>query len=135
MRETDGPQSPAALVARWIDLFNRDVERMTRECYAANAEIEIAGVGLPGREALAATEATVLRAAPDRRAAIETVVVDGEQIAVEGVLTGTEVATGRRFAVPFATFLIVRDGWIVRDRTYFDRLAWPSTRAALTPPA
>jgi ketosteroid isomerase-like protein len=135
MRKADDPKSPAALVARWIDLFNRDVERMARECYADDAEIEIAGVGRPGRDARAATEAEVLRAAPDRRAAVETVVVEGEQVAVEGVLTGTEIATGRRFAVPFATFLIARDDRIVRDRTYFDRLAWPSARAALTLPA
>lgn len=131
MSETNTPQSPAALVARWIDLFNHDVERMARECYTDDAEIEIAGAGLPGRDALAVTEAAVLRAAPDRRAAIETIVVEGERIAIEGVLTGTEIATGRRFAVPFATFLLLRDGRIVRERTYFDRLAWPSARTAL----
>jgi ketosteroid isomerase-like protein len=131
----DDAESPEALVARWIDLFNRDVDRMARECYADDAEIEIAGVGLRGRDALRATEAAVLHAAPDRRATIETVIVQAEHVAVEGVLEGTEAATGRRFAVPFAAFLTLRGGWIVRDRTYFDRLAWPSARAAFTEPA
>lgn len=119
------------LVDRWIDLFNRDVFRMVDECYAEDAEIEIAGAGMRGREALRMTEAEVLKAAPDRRAEIETVLIEGERIAVEGVILGAEAATGRRFAVPFATFLTVRDGWIARDRTYFDRLAWPSARVAV----
>lgn len=120
-----------ALVERWIDLFNRDVFRMVDECYAEDAEIEIAGAGMRGREALRATEAEVLKAAADRRAEIETVLIDDDRIAVEGAILGTEAATGRRFAVPFAAFLTLRDGWIVRDRTYFDRLAWPSARAAV----
>ena len=126
---TIAAESGRALVERWIDLFNRDVFRMVDECYAEDAEIEIAGAGMKGREALRMTEADVLKAAPDRRAEIETVLVQGDQVAVEGVMLGAEAATGRRFAVPFAAFLTVRNGRIVRDRTYFDRMAWPSARA------
>ena len=113
-----------ALVERWADLFNRDVETLARELYAADA---IVGGAVLGHDRLIRFEQRVLKAAPRRSMTIERTHPSGDDvIVVEGVLHDPD--QGDDWKLPFCVVLTISDGRIVRDNTYTDYSRWPGFR-------
>lgn len=110
-----------ALVERWADLFNNDVETLARELYAPDA---LVGGMVLGPDKLIRFEQRVLRAAPRRYATIERTHPSGDDvIVVEGTLHDPD--QGDDWALPFCVVLTIVDGRIVRDDTYTDYSRWP----------
>ncbi|MGW3625604.1 nuclear transport factor 2 family protein [Streptomyces sp. NPDC000880] len=55
--------------------------------------------------------------------AVHVIVVDGKEALLTGRLAGTVRATGKTFRSPFAMWLTIEDGLIIRYRVYEDSLA------------
>lgn len=119
-----GASANQALVERWADLFNRDVETLARELYAPDA---VVGGMVLGPDRLIKFEQRVLRAAPKRYMTIERTHLSGDAVAVvEGVLHDPD--QGDDWTLPFCVVLTVANGVIVRDDTYTDYSRWPGFR-------
>lgn len=113
-----------ALVGRWAELFNHDVETLARELYAPDA---LVGGMVLGPDKLIRFEQRVLRAAPRRYATIERTHPSGDDvIVVEGTLHDPD--QGDDWALPFCVVLTTAGGRIVRDDTYTDYSRWPGFR-------
>jgi ketosteroid isomerase-like protein len=109
-----------ALVDRWAELFNTDVERLIGELYAPDCTF----TGVPlGPDRLLRLEQRVLAAAPRRTLRVEDTHAVGDVVAVEGVLLDPD--RGDDWKLPFCAVLTWRDGKVVRDNTYADMSRWP----------
>jgi len=121
---TEGAVSEAAEVVRTVlAALNRgDLEAALRYCaddivlWAPGPSP--AGIELRGKEALRAFLEASERTWPDSWAAVQRMVSEGEEVAVELVATATHL--GERVTQPMAAFFTVRDGLIVRQACYFD---------------
>lgn len=110
-----------ALVERWAELFNRDVETLARELYAPDA---VVGGRVLGTDRLIRFEQRVLKAAPKRYMTVERTHPSGDDvIVIEGTLRDPD--QGDDWALPFCVVLTVADGRIARDDTYTDYSRWP----------
>lgn len=119
-----GASENQALVERWADLFNRDVETLARELYAPDA---LVGGMVLGPDRLIKFEQRVLKAAPRRSMTIERSHASGDDvIVVEGVLHDPD--QGDDWKLPFCVVLTIADGRITRDDTYTDYSRWPGFR-------
>jgi len=123
MRASDAMSRPVGIVRTVLAALNRgDVETALRYC----AEDIVlwapgpspAGIELRGKEALRAFLEASERTWPDSWAAVQRMVAEGEEVAVELVATATHA--GERVTQPMAAFFTVRDGLIVRQACYFD---------------
>lgn len=70
------------------------------------------------------TYRALFEAFPDVNDAVETLVSDGEIVAVRFVAT----SAATKFKLPIATFLKIRAGRIVEDRSYFDNGGRPCSK-------
>jgi steroid delta-isomerase-like uncharacterized protein len=87
--------------------------------------------GMPGplkREAFPVFIASFPAAFPDFHLAVESLIAEGDEVAVRFVLSGTHqgefmgiAPTGRKVEVPGHVFYRIRGGKIVDDRPIFDR--------------
>lgn len=86
------------------------------------------------------------RASPDAHMVVQTVLEDGETVAVEATFAGTftgplaspggEVPpTGQAFEVPFADFFRFRDGRVAEHHVYSDQVALMAAMGIAQPPA
>jgi len=134
-------KSPAAVVKELYDAFNaKDMARM-RACWAEDAVYCSPGDGYRREGVDAIMEYTangLIRPFPDARGTIQKMVVDGDQVVmdvtVEGTNTGsyarvTETGgiaeippTNRRFIGHGVEWFTVKDGKVVEDRIFFDRM-------------
>jgi ketosteroid isomerase-like protein len=113
-----------ALVERWTDTFNHDIETLARELYASDA---VVGGSVIGPDRLIRFEQRVLKAAPKRYMTVERTHPCGDDvITVEGVLHDPD--QGDDWALPFCVVLTIAEGKIVRDDTYTDFSRWPGFR-------
>jgi len=117
---TDQTAAHLALVQRWADTFNTDLEAMVHEVYAPDAVLM--GVVM-GPEKLLRFERRVLAAAPRRSMRVERAHVAGDVVTVEGVLLDPD--QGEDWKLPFCVVLTIADGKVVRDDTYTEFSRWP----------
>jgi ketosteroid isomerase-like protein len=124
MTPTDTERRNLATVERWAELYNSDVERMVRECYAPVCVVEVKnGITFRGHDTFAAIELGVHRVAPRRRAEVLGTVAAGDTVVVHGLLTDPD--RGADFASRYCAVLTFRDGLIARDESYLDLRVWP----------
>jgi ketosteroid isomerase-like protein len=121
---TDTERRNLATVQRWAELYNTDVERMVRECYAADCVVEVKnGISFRGHDTFVAVELGVERVAPHRRGALVGVIAAGDTVVVHGKLTDPD--RGADFASLYCAVLTFADGLIVHDESYLDLRVWP----------
>lgn len=114
-----------AAIERWAELYNTDVERMVRECYAPDCLIDVKnGISFRGHDTFAAIEVGVERQAPRRRGAIVRAFASGDTVTVQGLLTDED--RGPDFRSEYCAVLTLRDGLIVHDQSYLDLRVWPN---------
>jgi ketosteroid isomerase-like protein len=110
-----------ALVERWAETFNHDVETMVRELYSPDA---VLGGTVLGHDKLHRLEQRVLAAAPRRSIRIDRTHTCGDDVVViEGTLLDPD--QGADWKLPFCVVLTIADGKIVRDDTYTEFSRWP----------
>jgi ketosteroid isomerase-like protein len=120
---TDTTASHLALVRRWEDTFNNDLEALVHEVYAPDA---VLGGIVMGPEKLLRFERRVLAAAPRRFMRVERSHVAGDVVTVEGALFDPD--QGDEWTLPFCVVLTIADGKVVRDDTYTEFSRWPGMR-------
>jgi ketosteroid isomerase-like protein len=124
------PQSPREVVRTVLAALNRgDIEEALRYC-AEDIVLWSPGPELTGQEVRGKTQLRALLEAserhwPDTWSAIQTLIADGEHVAVELMTVATH--NGRRVIQPMAAFFTVRDGLIIRQANYFDLAALIAT--------
>lgn len=113
-----------AVAKQYEVLYNTDVERLVRECYAPDYEARAMGSGMfRGHDKFVEVEQQVLRAAPKRHMRVDQTHTNGPVVTVEAVLL--DPAQGPDWQLPFCAVLVCREGQIVLDRTYADFRQWP----------
>jgi ketosteroid isomerase-like protein len=124
-----GSETNVALVRRYEQTYNDDIEAFVRECYSEDCVVSMGGGReLHGHEHFLAVERRVLQAAPRRRMRIlRTHLSDSGDVAVaEAELLDPD--QGDDWRLPFCAVLTCRDGRIVSDWTYADYSRWPYAR-------
>jgi hypothetical protein len=116
---SDSSPSHLALVERWAELYNTDVERLVHEVYAPEATI---GGQVWGPERLLKLERRVLAAAPKRRCRVLQAHVAGDVVTVEGEMLDADRADWK---LPFCAVLTIADGKVVSDNTYAEFSQFP----------
>ena len=117
-------QRNLALAKQYEELYNTDVERFVRECYAPDYTVyAMGGASYGGYERFVEIEQSVLRAAPQRKMRVERLHAAGEVVVVEAVIVDPE--RGSDWQLPFCAVLTCREGKIVTDRTYAEFTHWP----------
>ena len=111
------PPAPREVVAAMFEAFNRhDAEALAR-LYAPDARLTSPDYCSPrGREDAARSYRALFEQFPDIRDDVETIVAEGEQVAVR--FTARSRKGG--LTLPIQAMLRVRDGRIVRDDALFD---------------
>ena len=117
---------------KFIDGFDRhDVDGLAG-LYAEDAvNWQVADAPLERRTAIRASFEAFFRAFPDSTTKLVNVLADGDWAAVEWEGEGTfkgplgdHLPTGKSFTLRGCGFLQVRNGLIVRQRGYWDRISW-----------
>jgi steroid delta-isomerase-like uncharacterized protein len=116
------------------DLRSHDLDRM-RQLFRDDVVTVFPGTGeLKGVEAFIEYATVFLRAIPDTRVEIRTVVEQGNTVIAEGTLTGTHTGplatpdgreippTGKRVEFATADAFDVEDGKVTGHRVYFDQM-------------
>lgn len=118
----------------WLDAFNSHDEAGMRAVTADNCVFEGPGsVRLEGADASVAYAMGWLNAFSDAKIDVNTVVVDGEWVAMTGVFKGTHdgtlfgpegdvPATGRRLEGRCSQFVRFVDGKAVEEHLYYDQM-------------
>ena len=116
----DRTEQNRALVDRWAEAFNTDVDRLIDDLYAPDCVFT--GVEL-GHDRLRRFEHRVLAAAPRRAIRVEQTHAVGDVVTVEAVLVDPD--RGDDWSLPFCAVLTWREGKVVSDNTYADMSRWP----------
>lgn len=118
------------IVRRFVEeILNRQRVELVDELLASDYELHFPGAPGPlNRNAFPSFIAGFPAAFPDFRIAVESVIAEGDEVAVRFVLNGTHKgefmgipATGKKVEVPGHVFYRLRGGKIVDDRPVFDR--------------
>ena len=121
------------LLQEWIDAFQAcDVDAVVA-CYAEDAvNLQIAaGVPAVGIEKIRQDTAEFFQGFPDAWSRVENLMCDGDWAAWEWVGGGTFTGefygnqpTGKTFEIRGCGFFNFRDGKIIYQRGYWDKLSW-----------
>ena len=121
------------LLQNWIDAFRRwDVDAVVA-CYAEDAMNFQVAAGEPsvGIEQIRKDTAEFFQGFPDAWSRVENLMSDGDWAAWEWVGGGTfagefygNQSTGKTFEIRGCGFFNFRDGKIVYQRGYWDKLSW-----------
>jgi steroid delta-isomerase-like uncharacterized protein len=111
------------------EILNRQRVNLVDELLASDYKLHFPGAPEPlSREAFPAFIAGFPAAFPDFRIAVESMIAEGDEVAVRFVLSGTHQGefmgvppTGRKVEVPGHVFYRLRGSKIVDDRPIFDR--------------
>lgn len=124
-------QDTQRIVDLVLQLWNTGNPEIANQLYTDNSEREDPNRSEPtrgGRE-IAQYIALVRTAFPDFKLEMKEKIVDGDHIASHWTCTGTHKGdflgippTGKRVEVNGMTLAQVKDGKVVRERVYFDRL-------------
>ena len=122
-------------VRRMIDAYNAHKLDELPEAYAEDAELVGPTAGqVKGRQAIGGHWKNALETTPDSKATIDRIIREGNVVAVEYTVTGTNTgplrlptgevlpATNKRFTVPGLDILTYESGKIVSHHLYFDRV-------------
>lgn len=128
------PRSAREVVEAWSAAFNRQDADALAALYAADAvNWQVAEEPLAGRGAIQESFRSLFRAFPDIGFKRVNLVAEGEWAALEWDGWGTQrgefaghPASGRSFRLRGCGFFQVRDGLIVQQRGYWDRISWVS---------
>ena len=112
-----------ALVTRWAELFNTDVEQMINELYSPGCRFSGAAMN---HEKLLRFERKVLAAAPQRTMRVDRTHALNDVVVAEGTLIDPDQGTD--WELGFCAVLTIRDAKIVNDNTYTDFSRWPGMR-------
>ena len=116
-------QEPRALAASMFDAFNKHDWKKMASYYAEDAEFLDPSLGKSyvrqSRAAIAAKYEGMQQMFPDIRDDISAMHVAGESITVQFTSSGT-MTDGVTFDLPIVSVLTFRDGFIIRDATYYD---------------
>jgi ketosteroid isomerase-like protein len=120
--ENDSVEANVALVRRYEETYNTDVERFVTDCYSLDCVVN--GGAIRGHEQFLRVEKRVLRTAPRRRMRVERIHPSGDEVVVvEGMILDPE--QGEEWKLPFCAVLTCRNGRIVSDWTYAEFAKWP----------
>lgn len=121
------------LLQKWIEAFQRcDVEAVV-ECYADNAvNLQIAaGEPAIGKEQIREVTAEFFKGFPDAWSRVENLIASGDRAAWEWIGGGTftgefygQKPTGKSFEIHGCGFFQFKDGKIVEQHGYWDKLSW-----------
>lgn len=118
-----------------VELFHRWHEAADRRdvpaiigLYADTCIVESpAGGAVTGRAAIAEIFAAFYKGFPDFKLTTGEMLIDGDQVAQIGTLTGTDTggfmgipATGKPFRLPIVVLYTVKDGLILHERRIYD---------------
>ncbi len=122
-----------ALLENWIAAFQRrDLDDVVA-CYAADAVNFQVAAGEPsiGIEQIRHDTAEFFKGFPDAWSRVENIICDGDRAAWEWLGGGTFLGdfygnrpTGRKFEIRGCGFFTFRDGKIVYQRGYWDKMSW-----------
>ena len=124
---------PKLLLQNWIDAFQRRDTDAVVACYADDAVNFQVAAGEPvvGIEQITIDTAEFFRGFPDAWSRVENLIGDGAWAAWEWVGGGTFTGefysnqpTGKTFEIRGCGFFNFRDGKIVYQRGYWDKLSW-----------
>jgi len=122
-------------VRRWMAAYNAHRLDELAEAYAEDAELVGPTAGqLKGRQSIADHWKNALEVAPDSKATIDRIISEGNVVAVEYTVTGTNTgplrlptgqvmpATNKRVTAPGLDILTYESGKVVSHHLYFDRI-------------
>ena len=112
------------LARRYEALYNTDIERFVRECYAPDCEIN--GGDVRGHDGLLETSTGCSRRPRGARCAWSALHAVGDVVVVEAVLLDPD--QGPAWKLPLCALLTCRDGRIATDWTYAEFRKWPGLR-------
>ena len=121
------------LLQIWIDAFERKDLKTVLECYTPDAVNFQVASGSPsnGLEQIEKDTAEFFQGFPDAWARVDNLMGDGDWAAWEWLGGGTFLGefygskpTGRKFEIRGCGFFYFKDGKIVLQRGYWDRLSW-----------
>ena len=119
----------AALVTLRTDAMNRHDLAGVLSVYGRECVVEspLAAGAIHGGQALSKVHQALFDAFPDLKLTLDTIVIEGDQVAVSYVMNGTHTAdfmglapSGKPFRVPVITVSTVADGFIVAERRVYD---------------
>ncbi|MEV8634244.1 methyltransferase domain-containing protein [Streptosporangium sp. NPDC051023] len=114
-------QTNLAAVEKWAALYNSDPHRMIDECYAPDPEvIAPEELHITDSATFHEMERAAFQAMPDRHSEMLSTVAVGDKVFIEGVMTGSNPATGAPLKVRWCSVLTFVNGLITEDRTYMD---------------
>lgn len=121
------------LLQKWIEAFQRcDVEAVA-ECYADDAVNFQIAAGEPaiGKEQIRKDTEEFFKGFPDAWSRVENLIADGDRAAWEWIGGGTFTGdfygnqpTGKSFQIHGCGFFKFKDGKIVEQHGYWDKLSW-----------
>lgn len=121
------------LLQKWIEAFQScDVDAVA-ECYADDAVNFQIAAGEPaiGKEQIRKDTAEFFKGFPDAWSRVENIIADGDRAAWEWVGGGTFTGefygaspTGKSFTIHGCGFFKFKDGKIVEQHGYWDKLSW-----------
>src|SRR5215207_3311645 len=126
-------RDPKELLQTWIDAFQRWDTDAVVVCYADDAVNLQVAAGEPavGIEQIRKDTAEFFQGFPDAWSRVENLIGDGDRAAWEWVGGGTFTGqfygnqpTGKTFEILGCGFFNFRDGKIVYQRGYWDKLSW-----------
>ncbi|HBE83567.1 MAG TPA: ester cyclase [Pyrinomonadaceae bacterium] len=121
------------LLQNWINAFQACDPEAVAECYADDAVNLQVAIGEPdvGKEAIRAGNNAFFAAFPDAWSRVENLIGDGDRAAWEWIGGGTwtgEFAghspSGKSFEIRGCGFFRFRDGKIIEQHGYWDKLSW-----------
>lgn len=123
----------AELLQKWIEAFNRKDLDAVVSCYAADAVSFQVATGEPsvGAEQIRRDTLEFFKGFPDAWARVENLMADGDWAAWEWSGGGTFAGefygnqpTGKSYELRGCGFFQFKDGKIVLQRGYWDKLTW-----------
>lgn len=121
------------LLQKWIDAFNRKDLDAVIDCYAEDAVNFQIATGTPsvGREQIRRDTAEFFRGFPDAWAKVENLMADGDWAAWEWIGGGSfsgefygQKPTGKFYDLRGCGFFAFKNGKIILQRGYWDKLTW-----------
>lgn len=118
-----------ALAERRADALNRHDIAALSSLYAADCVVDspLAAGTVHGRQAIAKVHQALFEAFPDLTFTQETVLIDGDQVALAGTVAGSYTGgfmglppSGKPFRVPAVVICRVADGEIVSEQRVYD---------------